>query len=283
MPEIADGNTLRSSEFKQLTRAPKTWVIVGLITLLAAAIGAALAPILALAGAAVALLLSLGVCFWIADHRAANAFFQSYAEARGLTWHKGGAALDGTSRFLRKGDKQEVNQLFTGPLGEGIEGSLALYTYTEESTDSDGHRQDTDYPFTVVTARMPETAAHLSDLRLQPKSGLKMLEKFEDSFRRKHERVTLESEAMRDRYEIFVLKEQDPVWVRRLFSPSFIVWLVETPPAKFGCELEDGYFVAYVPKHHENAAKLDEILATATRIAHRIREEVAETTPAADR
>ena len=68
---------------------------------------------------------------------------------------------------------------------------------------------------------------------LQRKSGLKALEKFEDTFRRDHERVTLESEAMRERYEIFVKKEQDAIWVRRLFSPSFIVWLTDTPPKKY--------------------------------------------------
>lgn len=279
MPEIADANALRGDEFRKLTRKPKTWVFIGIPAVIAAIVGAAITPLLALAFLAVAVLLGLAICFWVADHRAANAFFTAYADARGLTWIKGGQALDGSSPFLRKGDKRRVDQLFTGMLDEEIEGSLALYTYTVESTDSDGRDSDTDYPFTVVTVRMPDTVAHLPELRVQNKSGFKALEKFEDSFRRKHERVTLESEAMRDRYEIFVRKEQDPIWVRRLFSPSFIVWLTESPPKKFAFEIEDGYFVAYIPKHRESTQALDEMIQVSTRVSRRLLDEVAETSP----
>ena len=80
---------------------------------------------------------------------------------------------------------------------------------------------------------LPETSTHLPELLVQRQSGFKSWEKLEDKFRGNLERVTLESEAMRDRYEIFVQKQQDPIWVRRLFSPSFIVWLTDTPPQKF--------------------------------------------------
>ncbi len=283
MPEIADANALRGDEFRKLTRKPKTWVFIGIPAVIAAVVGASIMPLLGLAFLVVAVLLGLVICFWVADHRAANAFFTAYAEARGLTWIKGGQALDGSSPFLRKGDKRRVDQLFTGTLDEGIEGSVALYTYTVESTDSDGRDSDTDYPFTVVTVRMPETVAHLPELRVQNKSGFKALEKFEDSFRRKHERVTLESEAMRDRYEIFVRKEQDPIWVRRLFSPSFIVWLTESPPKKFAFEIEDGYFVAYIPKHRESAQALDEMIQVSTKVSRRLLDEVAETSPVTER
>lgn len=224
------------------------------------------------------ILLGLIITFAVASGRSERAFYRAYAEAHGLTWHETYDPLDGTSPLLRKGDKQKVNELFTGPIAEGIEGSLALYTYTVETRDTDGTTDDTDYPFTVVTVKMPETIAHMKELRVQRKSGLKALEGFEDSFRRKHERVTLESEAMRDRYEIFVSNEQDPVWTRRLFSPSFIVWLTEQPPKKFAFELENGYFVAYVPKHRKSAALLDEMREVSCEVAGRILKEVAETT-----
>lgn len=280
MPEPTDSNALRGAEFKKLIGATKARVWIGIGALVGLAVGIAIGGAAIAVVPAVAILIGVGITFWIADSRAAKAFYASYAENRGLTWHKGGAALDGTSPFLRKGDKQKVNQLFTGPLADDIEGSLALYTYTVESTDSDGNDSDTDYPFTVLTVRMPEVVAHMADLRVQRKSGFKALEGLEDRFRLKHERVTLESEALRDRYEIFVLKGQDPVWVRRLFSPSFIVWLTEQPPKKFAFELEDGYFVAYIPKHRDSAAGLDEMREISCHIARRIRTEVAETTPA---
>lgn len=282
MSQPSDANTLRGTEFRKLINAWKTWAWIGIPALiLLLLISAGGGPIgVAVGVALVVVLIGLGIVFWIADSRAAKAFFAAYAESRGLTWHKSGSWLDGTSDFLEKGDKQRVDQLFTGPLSEGMEGSLALYTYTVESTDSDGNRSDTDYPFTIVTMKMPETVEHVANLRVRSKSGFKALEGLEDKFRRKHERVTLESEALRDRYEIFVLKDQDPVWTRRLFSPSFIVWLTEQPPKKFAFELENGYFVAYVPRHRESVEALDEMCEISCHVARRIRDEVAETTPA---
>ncbi|MFA9399822.1 MAG: hypothetical protein ACERKT_01790, partial [Acidobacteriota bacterium] len=163
------------------------------------------------------------------------------------------------------------------PLTEGIDGTLALFTYVVESTDSDGNRTETDYPFTMILTELPETADHLPELLVQRQSGLKALEKFEDKFRSKHERVTLESETMRDRYEIFVGKDQDAVWVRRLFSPTFIVWLTDAPK-NFAFELVDGNLCAFVPKHRDSAEGLDELVGAGCAVARRLREEALETT-----
>ena len=41
----------------------------------------------------------------------------------------------------------------------GVDGSLALYTYEETSTDSKGNRQTTYYHFTVVLAHSPSRRA----------------------------------------------------------------------------------------------------------------------------
>ncbi|HTU15185.1 MAG TPA: hypothetical protein VMF31_08305 [Solirubrobacterales bacterium] len=274
MSEITHANELRGAEFKSLTRKTKTWVWTGLLAVALAVGGFLVVPVLAVAGLVLGLLIGLGIAFWIADHRAEEAFFDAYAQSRGLT--RSDASLPELTPLLRKGDSRRTDELFTGPLNDEFEGSLALYTFTEESRDSDGDKTETHYPFTVVMISIPETARHVPELMLQRKSGLKALEKFEDAFRRNHERVTLESEAMRDRYEIFVRKEQDAVWVRRLFAPSFIVWLTETPPEKFAFELVDGNLCAYVPKHRDDAAGFDEMITVGTAVAKRLRGESAE-------
>ena len=59
----------------------------------------------------------------------------------------------------------------------------------------------------------------------------------------------LESEALDERYEIFSGKEQDQVWLRRLFSPTFIVWLGEEAPKKFAFELVAGTLCCFVNGH----------------------------------
>jgi hypothetical protein len=273
MSEIKHANELRGAEFKSLTRKKKTWIWTGLLAVVLAAIGFVIHPAAALAGLALGVLAGITIAFWIADHRAAQAFFDAYAKARGLTRTE--SSLPEATPLLKKGDKRRTDELFTGPLNDEFEGSLALYTYIEESRDSDGNETETQYPFTVVMIDIPECVPHIPELMLQRKSGFKALEKFEDTFRRNHERVTLESEAMRDRYEIFVRKDQDAVWVRRLFAPSFIVWLTETPPQKFAFELVGGNLCCYVPKHREDAAGFDEMIAVSTAVAKRRREESA--------
>jgi hypothetical protein len=273
MSEITDANQLRGAEFKKLTRRPLTWILVLLGALLpAAVVGFILGPFFAGIGLAFGILVGLLITFAIADHRAEDAFYDAFAESHGLT-RQGSGNLEGFTPLLRKGDERKADEIFTGPLTDGFEGTLALYTYTVVSRDSDGDRTETDYPFTLIITDLPETVDHMPELLVQNKSGFKMLEGFEDKFRTKHERVTLESEAMRDRYEIFVGKEQDAVWVRRLFSPTFIVWLTDAPPKKFAFELVNGKLCAFVPKHRDSVDGFEEIMAVGCKVAARLREE----------
>lgn len=273
MTEITDANQLRGAEFKKLTRRPLTWILILLEAIVLAAVaGFLVGPFFAGIGFAVGIVVGLIVTLVIADNRAEDAFYDAFAKSHGLT-RQGSGSLEGFTPLLRKGDERKADEIFTGPLAEGFEGTLALYTYTEVSRDSDGDRTETDYPFTLILTDLPETVDHMPELLVQNKSGFKMLEGLEDKFRRNHERVTLESEAMRDRYEIFVGKEQDPVWVRRLFSPTFIVWLTDAPPKKFAFELVDGKLCAFVPKHRDSIDGFEEIMAVGCAVASRLREE----------
>lgn len=275
MSEISNANELRGAEFKTLTRKPTTWIWIGLEAVVLAVGGFFIGPVFAGAGFVIGIVIGVLITFWVADHRAEEAFFDAYASARGLTRDKN-VQLPAITPLLQKGDSRTTNEMFSGPLSKDFVGSLALYTYTVESRDSDGDKTETNYPFTVVMIQVPESVDDLPELMVQRKSGMKALEKFEDAFRGNHERVTLESEAMRDRYEIFVRKDQDPIKVRRFFSPSFIVWLAETPPKKFAFELVSGNLVAYVPKHRDSADGFDEVISVACAVATRLRSEARE-------
>ncbi|MBK5233070.1 MAG: hypothetical protein JJE13_08845 [Thermoleophilia bacterium] len=276
MSEITHANQVRGAEFKRLMKKPLVWILILGLTVAAGAIfGIMAAPAAGAAAAAIVLVLGVGIAFGVADHNAEQAFYAAYAESRGLT--RSETQLGALTPLLGKGDSRKTDVMFTGNLEPGLEGSLALFTYTIESRDSDGDRTETDYPFTLVLFNLPDTAAHLPELLVQNQSGFKSWEGLEDKFRGDHERVTLESEAMRDRYEIFVQKQQDPVWVRRLFSPSFIVWLTDSPPKKFAFELVAGTLVTYVPKHRDSAEGLDEMITLGSAVAKRLAEEAAET------
>jgi hypothetical protein len=271
-----DANDLRGFHFRQLLGKPLSWALVAVAVIAGAVAGAVLVgPAIGAAGAGAALLLSLLILFAIADSRAEDAFFTTYAQQHGMAL-SGKGPLPAATPLLRKGDDRYAERALTGPLADGVDGVLALYTYEDETTDSEGNRQTNYYRYTVGLAQVPECAGLVPELYCRRKFGLRSLEKFEDVFRRSKERLKLESEALDKRYEIFAGEGQDPVWLRRLFSPSFIVWLTDSAPEKFAFELVDGTLCCYVNGHKKKAAELDTIRAASAAVAIRLRDEALE-------
>ena len=272
-----DANDMRGYHFDRLMRTPLTLILIA--TLTAVAFVACLVFVSALigAGAAIAvLLIGILVVFAIADKRAADDFFEVYAANRGLTLVHGRGRLPQATPLLKKGDDRYTERTLTGPLADGFDGTLALFTYEEETRDSDGDTQTNYYRYTVGLVEVAECAGFVPELYCQRKFGLRALEKFEDAFRGDKQRVTLESEELLDKYEIFATKEQDANWLRQLFSPTFIVWLADAAPDKFAFELVDGTLCCYVSGHKENAADLDGIAAATGAVARRLRDEALE-------
>lgn len=271
-----DANDLRGFHFKRLLGRPLTWVLLVVFAIAAGVAGAVfVGPVIGAAAAAATLLLGLLIVFAVADSQAEDAFFTAYAERRGLTL-AGKGALPPATPLLRKGDDRYAERSMAGPLADGIDGVLALYTYEDETTDSEGNRQTNYYRYTLGLAEVPECAGFVPELYCQRKSGLRALEKFEDVFRGSKERVKLESEALDERFEIFVHEGQDANRLRQLFSPTFIVWLTDSAPEKFAFELVDGTLCCYVKGHKAKAIELDTIRAASAAVATRLREESSE-------
>jgi hypothetical protein len=271
-----DANALRGHHFKRLLRKQLSWWLIGVPALVAGiAVGAGTSVVIGLVVLIAIVAVGIGVVFAIADSKAADDFFHVYAENHELELG-GKSKLPSATPLLRKGDDRYAERTLAGEIAPGCDGLLALFTYEEQTTDSEGNRQTNYHRYTLGMSEVPECVEHLPELYCQRRSGLRSLEKFEDVFRAGKRRVTLESEALGDRYEIFVAKDQDEVWLRRLFSPSFIVWLTESAPEKFAFELVGGALVAYVPKHREDAADLDQVAAATGAVAQRLREKSAE-------
>jgi hypothetical protein len=218
-------------------------------------------------------LITVIVCWIKAVSGAENDFFNAYADERGMTRTEVGQ-LPGSTPLLRKGDENKAEEILEGPLGDGANGTLALYTYTDVWYDKNG-RHETDYHFTVSMIDLPECRQRLPELYANRKFGLRVFEKLEDVFRSK-ERVKLESEKLDEEYEIFSAKEQDQNFLRQVFSPTFIVWLTDEAPEKFAFELEDGVLCCNVKGHKKGATELDGMRASTSHIAKRLRDEIRE-------
>jgi len=277
MPGLPDdADDLRGFYFRQLLGKTVARALLGLAIVAAGIAGAIFAgAAIGAAAAAGALLIGLLVVFAIADSRSEDAFFTVYGEQRNMAV-LGRGRLPEATPLLRKGDDRYAERALEGTLGGGVEGTLALYTYEEETTDSKGNRQTNYYRYTVGLAEVPECAGFVPELYCQRKSGLRALEKLEDVFRRSKQRIELESEALDERYEIFAGKEQDANRLRQLFAPTFIVWLTDSAPEKFAFELVDGALCCYVKGHKMKAAELDTIRAASAAVVTRLREESLE-------
>jgi hypothetical protein len=272
-----DANDLRGYHFKRLMGKPLTWILIGAVVVIAGVVGAAVIGPLGGAAAVVALLVGVVVVFVIADSKAADDFFEVYAQERGMTLVHGRGRLPEATPLLRKGDDRYCERTLLGPIGEGFEeATLALYTYEEESTDSDGNRDTDYYRYTVGLVEVPECADFVPELYCQRKFGLRALQGLEDVFRTSKERVKLESEVLDEKYEIFAGEQQDAIWLRRLFAPTFIVWLTDSAPSKFAFELVDGNLCCYVSGHRQSAEDLDTIAAATAAVGKRLREESLE-------
>jgi len=285
LPAASDGpssaKSLRRGEFWRLLKGWKFWVPTGVATLGFFLYGVAAYEV---AIGVILVVLVLGVALWatwmLAGFKASSSFLDSYAKSRGLKVGDGEVPVKATP-LLREGVGRGTSWTMGGEVAPGIDGTLAQFYYEVPTLDTDGTPSTNKVYFTIGVVELPECAALVPELYCKRKSGLRSLEKLEDAFRVGKKRVTLESEALADRYEIFTRQDQDDVWLRRLFSPSFIVWLTESPPEKFVFELVDGTLVAYIPDSHEDIVSLDAVLAATGAVATRLREEAAETTVAA--
>lgn len=272
-----DANDLRGYHFKRLMGKTLTVALLGSLTLIAfVAGGIGVNPLVGLIAAVAVFVLGVLVILAIADNKAASDFFEVYAEQRGLSLIHGRGRLPQATPLLRKGDDRYSERTLTGPIADGFDGTLALFTYEEESRDSDGNKQTNYYRYTVGLVEVPDCVSFVPELYCQRKFGFRALEKFEDVFRGDKERVTLESEALLDKYEIFATKEQDANWLRQLFSPTFIVWMADAAPDKFAFELVNGTLCCYVSGHKENAAELDAVATATGAVAQRLRDEALE-------
>jgi hypothetical protein len=267
----ASADSTRGEHFRALCRGRvATYVVV--LGIAAAMVWAAAAqdwrP--AVGGPPALVLLVLGVSFWLADRRAADDFWSAYARQRGLQY-VADPSFSPMTPLLGAGDRRRFERGLGGAIG-GTPGMLALETYQvrRESRDSDGrsHESWTSYDFTVAVLDAPAATTFLRGVYLRRKRSL--LERVEDDWLPSgRRRVELESIAFGERYDLWVVDDQDDVALRRLFVPTLIEWLARHPFAP-GMEIRAGTLTVYVDRHLETAAELDFFREAAAHLAEKV-------------
>jgi hypothetical protein len=276
----ASADTTRAEHFRSLCRGRIATYVLVLGSAGAMVWAAAIRDWWPVAAAPLLLVAVAGTSFWLADRRAADDFWIAYARDRGLQYFAH-PAFSPMTPLLGAGDRRRFERGLGGPLGP-TPGMVALETYEvrHERRDDSGIRHDTwtSYDFTVAVLDAPEATSFLRGVYLRRRRGL--LERVDDEWLPSgRRRVELESIAFGERYDLWVVEDQDDVALRRLFVPTLIEWLAGHPLAP-GIELRAGTLTVYVDRHLETAAELDFFREAAAHLAARVLAELPIARPA---
>jgi len=271
-----DADDTRGQHFRHMFSGPGPLIATVLFVAAAGVAGAVLVgPGVGAAAGGGALLLLLVIAWVVASARAESDFFRSYAEGHSLRLEMGRGNLPPATPLLRRGDRRYTKCKLSGSLPGGQDGALALYTYEDTDTDSEGNRHTTYMHFTVIYAEVPEVAPFMEELFAQRRVGFRFLDGAEDIFR-KRQRVEHESEVVDKRYEVFCGANDDMNRARQILSPSFLAWLQDHSPEAFAFECVAGALVCNVKGHKKSKPELDSLCEGASAVARRLREEALE-------
>lgn len=200
--------------------------------------------------------------------------FAAYAASRGLTLEPG-ARLPRTTPLLAEGELRTVEALMSGWLATYVEAKIALITREETTTDATGHETKGEAHFTVAVTHVPKAKRFVPWLLCRRvEEGI--VGRAAEELVRGRQRLDLESAELDQRYRIYVSPRSDQVWVRELFSPSFIVFLVEQAPRGFAFEYVEGTLCVSLVGRRTLGDDLDDLRDATVDLVARVRAEIRE-------
>lgn len=269
---IASKQQLRAKRWKHFRESYPwlSWLALALV-----GVGVVLAFFSAIAGGGVvALVLIVGIAIYAYQaSKAEDEFFMAYAQARGLVVGAENAGVSSSLPLLRRGDKRTFDRTMRGRIGGGT-AYLNEYTYTEVSTDSEGNRTETDYPFTMVLMTLPDAVAQRFAGVYCRKKGISF-GRLQDKLA--HDRdVKTESAEFHNKYSLRVVDEQDDIALFELFNTTFLHDVSSGRQVSGDLvqwEQADNQLMVFVKGHKETVAELDQLASLAAWIEHRYLEE----------
>lgn len=190
----------------------------------------------------------------------ANDPYSEHAGARGLV--AAGDVWPGpVTPLLAKGGAFE--SAHRGVLPGGVEGVIARFHYQGEGGGG--------YTYNIVFARIPESQPFVARLLCDRKG--RTTDTVHYGFEIRSSRLWTESEVLNQRYEVKVSPFQDDVWLRRLFSPTFVDFLAEVALNDFSFELAYGSLLCSIEEDEPGADGLAVLWDTAGAVAKRIHDE----------
>ena len=187
---------------------------------------------------------------------------EAYAAARGLTVEDG-VHLPRTTPLLAEGEVHSVEALAGGWFSKYVEAKIAVIS-----------RGDTQ--FTVAVTHVPKAKRFVPWMLCHRAEDEHLLGGAFASLVRGGGRVELGSAELDAHYRVYAASQRDDIWFHELFSPAFIVWLVEMAPKGFAFEYVEGTLCVSVLGRQTLTEDLDGLRDATVELVRRIRAEIAE-------
>jgi hypothetical protein len=152
-----------------------------------------------------------------------------------------------------------------GALPGGVEGVVGHLAY----------RLGSSFHFNLALTGVPVSTAFVPRLICTRRHRVVRSDEW-NAFDVRQSRLWTESTALDRRYEITAAPYQDPIWLRRLFSPEFVDWLASEPPPDFSFELAYGLLVGSVEENYPGLAAFDALCEATAHVAEHVRSECEE-------
>lgn len=187
----------------------------------------------------------------------------AWATAHGLTVEDG-VRLPRTTPLLAEGEVHSVDALAGGWLSKYVEAKIALV-----SRGDDEH-------FTVAVTHVPKAKRFVPWMLCRRAADEGLLGRAAAALIGEGDRVDLGSAEFDACYRVYVSPQRDDVWFHELFSPAFIVFLIEQSPKGFAFEYVEGTLCVSLRGRRTLDEDLDGLRDATVELVRRIRAEIAE-------
>ena len=186
----------------------------------------------------------------------------AWAAAHGLSVEDG-AHLPRTTPLLAEGEVHSVDALAGGWLSKYVEAKIALI-------DRDGGH------FTVAVTHVPKAKRFVPWMLCHRVEDQHLLGRAALGLIGNDNQVDLGSAEFDQHYRVYAAPQRDDIWFHELFSPAFIVFLIEQAPKGFAFEYVEGTLCVSLLGQRTVAEDLDGLRDATVELVQRIRAEISE-------
>jgi hypothetical protein len=186
----------------------------------------------------------------------------AWAAAHGLAVEDG-VHLPRTTPLLAEGEVHSVDALAGGWLSKYVEAKIALI-------DRDGGH------FTVAVTHVPKAKRFVPWMLCHRTEDEHLLGRAALGLIGNGTQVDLGSAELDQHYRVYAAPQRDDVWFHELFSPAFIVFVIEQAPKGFAFEYVEGTLCVSLLGQRTVAEDLDGLRDATVELVRRIRAEISE-------